>query len=131
MDTISNFIIQLKNAGNAGLSTISVRQTKVVLAIAEVLAKHGYVKSITKATSKKENGSKMLEIEIAYVGDEPRIANVARVSKLSRRVYQGAKEIRRVRNGFGTTILTTPKGIMTDMEAKKAGVGGEVLFKIW
>ena len=130
MDTISNFIIKIKNAGNAGLSSVVVPETKLTRAIAEVLEKHGYVKSVSKKAAKKGVGA-TLEVEIAYEGDAPRISNVQRVSKLSRRVYEKAKDIRPVRNGFGSTILSTPKGIMTDRDAKKAGVGGEVLFKIW
>lgn len=129
MDTIANFIIKLKNAGKAGLPTVSVPQSKVVAAIAVVLEKRGFVKSVTK---KGKGVVKTLEIELAYGADgKPRIENVARISKLSRRMYEKAKDIRPVRQGFGTTILSTPKGIMTDYEAKKAGVGGEILFKIW
>ena len=128
MDSIANFIIQLKNAGNAGLPSVIVPHSKVVAAIATALEKYGYVKSV----SVKGKGTiKSLEVEVAYAADKPRITNVSRVSKLSRRVYGKAKDIRRVRSGFGLTMLSTPKGILSDMEAKKQRLGGEILFKIW
>lgn len=129
MDRIANLIIQIKNAGNAGLSTISVPNSKLVSAVADVLAKHGYIKSVSKKGKKL---IKTLEIEIAYTPEgKPRVTDVQRVSKLSRRMYGKAKEIRPVRSGFGMTVLSTPAGILTDFEARKANVGGEILFKIW
>ena len=107
--------------------------------IAYTLNKAGYVKAIEK---KGKKVMKTLEIELAYVlpagatasgvsAGEPVVHGVDRVSKPSRRIYQKAKDIRPFRNGFGNVILSTPKGILLDVEAKKQKVGGEVLFKIW
>jgi small subunit ribosomal protein S8 len=74
---------------------------------------------------------KTLEIGIAFDGKQARIAGVARMSKPSRRMYIKAAEIRPIKNGYGLTVVSTPKGLMTGDEAKKAQVGGEVLFNIW
>ncbi|MDO8510105.1 MAG: 30S ribosomal protein S8 [bacterium] len=127
-DPISEMLVRIKNAGNAGKTTVVVPHSKVKLAIAEILEREGYIKSISK---KGKKIAKVLELELLYTGDLPRIKDVKRLSKPSRRIYQAAREIRHVRHGFGRLILSTPKGLMTDREARKAHVGGEALFKIW
>lgn len=128
MDAIANFIITLKNAGDASKESITVPFSNMTMSIAETLAKHGYVKSVSK---KGKKTIKSIEVELAYEGNEPKVKGVERVSKLSRRMYEKAKDIKPFRHGFGNTILTTPKGILTDKEAKKENVGGEILFRIW
>lgn len=128
MDPIANFIIRLKNAGNAGLTTMSIPHSNINEAIAGVLLASGYIKSFEK---KGKKVTKSLEIELAYEEGKPKVTGVERISKLSRRVYGKAKDIRPIRYGYGMSVLSTPKGILRDIDAKKAGVGGEVLFKIW
>lgn len=127
-DKISNLIIKLKNAGNAGKSSVSVPHSKFTEAVLELLKKENFIKDFAK---KGKKIIKTLEVELLYVDSEPRITDVERVSKLSRRVYKGVKKITPVRNGFGILVMTTPKGILSDKSAKKEGVGGEALFKIW
>ena len=73
----------------------------------------------------------MLELGLVYKDNMPKVTGAERVSKSSLRVYKGVKDIRPIRNGYGLMILTTPKGILTDKEARSQMVGGEVLFKIW
>ena len=103
--------------------------SKLKHAIAEVLKNH---KFITSVEAKGKGVEATLEIGIAYdATNKPRINDVERISKPSRRVYKGSTEVSPVRSGFGSTILSTSKGIMTDKEARKAKVGGEALFKIW
>lgn len=76
--------------------------------------------------------TKFIEAELNYEADgSPKVRGVQRVSKLSKRIYQKSKDLRSVKYGTGLLVLTTPKGIMTNKEAKKEKVGGEVLFKIW
>jgi len=128
MDSIANFITMLKNAGEARKESITVPFSKMTFSIAEALAKHGYIKSFEKRGKKV---AKFIDVEVAYVGNEPKIKGAERISKLSRRMYEKVKDIKPFRHGFGVAILTTPKGILTDKEAKKANVGGEILFKIW
>lgn len=126
-DKIGDLIIKLKNAGFAGKESVIIYGSKNNEAILETLLRSGYIKAILK---KKNN--RMIEIVLAYKTDKsPRITDVKRVSKNSRRVYSGASEIRPFKNGFGSMIFSTSSGILTDKEAFKKKVGGEVLFKIW
>jgi small subunit ribosomal protein S8 len=128
MDQIANMINMIKNAGLAGRESVIVPHSNIKQAILECLLKEGYISSVSKKTRKN---FPVLEIGVAYKDGVSKITGVERVSKLSRRVYKGVKEIRPTLNGFGLTVLTTPKGILTDKEARKEMVGGEVLFKIW
>ncbi len=131
-DHIAELINKIKNASSQSLESITVPHTKMVLAVAELLQKEGWVASITKHAGKAKKSEKTLEIALSYNEDKsPRVIGVERVSKFSQRLYTGYKNIRSVRSGYGLTVITTPKGIMTDMNAKKEKVGGEPLFKIW
>lgn len=127
-DPISDLIIRIKNAGPVRKETVSLPYSKLKHAIAEVLKNHKFVTSVEV---KGKGVESTLEIGIAYEGTKPRVNDVQRISKSSRRIYKGATEINSVRNGFGSLILSTSKGIMTDKEARKAKIGGEALFKIW
>lgn len=127
-DPIADFIVQIKNASDAGKSTLSLPYSSMKENIAHVLMKGGYISSV-EAKGKKEE--KTLEIGISYIGKEPRVHGIERISKPSRRLYQKSKDIIMFKSGFGNTILSTPKGILMDMDAKKLKVGGEILFKIW
>jgi small subunit ribosomal protein S8 len=126
-DSISDFIVRLKNASDAGKTTTSVKRSKLVENIAHTLKKAGYVSSVDKS----DKDAFALEIGLVYFGKEPRIHGVERISKPSRRIYQKYSDIRTFRSGFGNVFLSTPKGIMVDVDARKNKVGGEVLFKIW
>ena len=75
--------------------------------------------------------TRTLEVELVYTDGQPKIQNARRVSKLSRRVYEKSTNLKSVRRGYGLSIISTPKGILTDAEARKAHVGGEVLFQVW
>ncbi len=126
-DIIGDFIIRLKNGNLAGKEVVSVYSSKNKEAIADALARAGYIKSFSK-----NSAGKMLEVILGYKSDKaPRISGVQRVSKPSKRVYQKSEEIKPFKNGFGTTIISTPKGILSNKEAVKQKVGGEILFKIW
>jgi len=128
MDPIANMINMIKNANRAEHELVIVSYSKVKQAIANCLLNTGYIKSVNKKTKKN---FPVLEIGLIYIDGEPKIKGVERVSKSSCRVYKGVKDIRSFRNGYGTAVLTTPKGILTDRQARKEMVGGEVLFKIW
>ncbi len=128
MDQIANMINMIKNGNRVKHDTITVPYSKIKQAIVERLKAEGYIKTVTK---KLQKGFFVLEIGLTYTNGEPKVKGVERVSKLSRRVYVGVKGIRSTKNGYGLTILTTPKGILTNKQARKEMVGGEVLFKIW
>ncbi len=125
-DPISDLIIRLKNSSDAKKATVTVIASKLTENIAHVLKKAGYISSVEKSKTKRE-----LELGIITFDGVPRINGVERISKPSRRLYQKASDIRSFRSGFGNTIFTTSKGIMTDVDAKKLKLGGEILFKIW
>ncbi|MDD5050357.1 MAG: 30S ribosomal protein S8 [Candidatus Pacebacteria bacterium] len=127
-DLISDLIIQLKNAGDAGKETLSVSHSDLKASILELLAKSGYIASFTKR-GKKVN--KFLDVVLAKKEGMPRISGVKRLSHVSSRQYKGVADIRRVKQGHGMMVLTTPKGILSDVEARKEKVGGEALFEIW
>lgn len=129
MDKISNLIINIKNAGSVNKEHASVPFSKFKMEIASKLEKEGYLKSVSKKGKKVK---KTIEMEILYnENGSPRVTDVVRMSKPSKRIYFGAKDVRPVRGGRGILILSTPKGILTDKEAKKENIGGEALFKIW
>lgn len=125
-DPISDLIIRVKNGSDAGKAVVAVTDSKFAENVAHLLKKAGYLSSVTKD---KENRKLMLGI--VYFEDEPRIHGVERISKLSKRMYQKSRDIRSFKSGFGNVIYSTPKGILTDVEAKKLKVGGEILFRIW
>jgi len=127
-DPISNMIIQLKNAGMAGIPSTTVPFSNLKFEIASLLQKEGYVASVEK---KGKTVKKNLELGVAYNDKKPRISDVKRVSKPSRRVYLGVKDIRPVLQGHGIMVLSTPKGILTEKQARREHVGGEILFKIY
>jgi small subunit ribosomal protein S8 len=127
-DPISDLIVRIKNAGDAKKVSLEFPYSKLKESIANVLQKEGYIKSVTKK-GKKVN--KSIEIDLLYTDNKPRVQGVERISKLSKRIYVKAADLRIFKNGYGNIILSTPKGILTEVEAKKANVGGEILFKIW
>ncbi len=118
----------LKNAGFAGKESVSFPASKMKNAIAECLKKEGYVSQVSKKIRK---GFPVLEIELVYVNKIPKIMEVERISKQSRRIYFKMKDINSIRNGSGLLVLSTPKGILSGKEARKEQVGGEALFKLW
>lgn len=127
-DSVSNLIISLKNASKAGKASITAPYSKLSESILEVLKKEGYISDLEKKGKKID---KQIDVVLKYVDGKPAILDVKRISKFSRRIYKGVKDIRPVRTGYGMLVLTTPKGILSDREAKKASVGGEALFEIW
>ncbi len=128
MDRTSNLLIAIKNAGYAGKTTATVPFSKFQSSIAKALFDAGYIASYSKKT---KSGHDVLEVGIAYLADRPRVRDVKRISKPSRRLYAGAHEIHSVKNGHGILVLSTPKGILTGDKAKTEHVGGELLFEIW
>ena len=128
MDSISNMIIIIKNAQLAGLETATVPYSELKNAIGTCLKKEGYVADVAKKVKK---GHPVLEISLIYTDKKPKITEVERISKQSRRVYFKMKDIHTIRNGSGLLVLSTPKGILSGKDARKAQVGGEALFRMW
>ena len=128
-DPISNMIISMKNGALVSKETVVVPFSKLKYAIAQCLKEHGYIAEVSKKTEK--NNVPVLEISLAYKGGAPRIHDVKRISKPSRRTYMSVHDIHTVKNGHGMLVLSTPKGILGDKQARKELVGGEALFMIW
>lgn len=131
-DPIADILVRIKNGGHAGKTVIYVPFSSMKLRISNVLLKEGYVSSVAKKLKKGKRDERLIEIGIAYDAPRvPRVRGMERVSRPSRRVYLASKEIRPVLQGHGLMILSTPKGLLTDTEARKEHVGGEVICKIW
>lgn len=126
--TVSDFIIRIKNACMAKRRTVVVPYSSVSKAIAQVLVKQRY---ITNVQEEEMDGKKFLVIKLAYLMRSPVLTNVTIISKPSLRVYKKTTQMRDVAKGQGITLISTSKGIMTEREAEKEGLGGELLFKIW
>lgn len=129
MDPIADMFAKIKNAQAVKKETVLISHSKLKAEIAKLLLKHGYIKEISRRGKKSK---KNLELILKY--DEkgrPGITHLARISKPSCRVYLPFKEIRPVRGGSGAMIFSTPKGLLTDKEARKEKTGGEAMGEIW
>ncbi|HEX5647951.1 MAG TPA: 30S ribosomal protein S8 [Nitrospira sp.] len=128
-DPISDLLIRLKNGAQRRHETVAVPTSRLKRAILEILKREGYVDAIEDQV---QDGHPMLAVRLRYVSEgQPMITGLERISKPGRRVYVGSKDIPKVRNGIGMSILSTSKGIMTDQESRKNKLGGEVLCSIW
>ena len=129
IDTISDMLIRIKNASAVKKNTVSLPYSKIKMEIALILEREGY---IGKAEHKGKKAKKIIEIPLIYDEDKNSAVNyVKRVSKPSRRVYVSAKNIEKRAKNKGLFIISTPKGLLTGSEAKKANLGGEILFYIF
>jgi small subunit ribosomal protein S8 len=124
-DPISDLITRIRNAQMRAKPKVSTPGSKMRANVLEVLYIRGYA-SVEHASGRSE-----LEIELKYFDGEPVIREIERVSKPGRRVYASVKNLPRVNNGLGISVLSTPKGIMADHEARDANVGGEILFTVF
>jgi small subunit ribosomal protein S8 len=133
MDKIANLIVGLKNAGMVSKEKAFFPYSKLIWNIAELLKKEGYVKAVHDMKADTGNpADRYIEVVLEYVSKGvPRISIVERVSKLSQRIYMKSTEIRPFKYGKGLVVVSTPKGLLTDKEAKKELVGGEILFRIF
>jgi small subunit ribosomal protein S8 len=128
-DPVADLLTRIRNAINARQQKLDVPASKLKLEIARILKEEGYLSNF-KAT--EEGGRKVLRLYIKYgSNNDAAISNVARVSRPGCRVYVGHTEIPRVLGGLGINILTTPKGVMTGRQARKNGIGGEILCEVW
>jgi small subunit ribosomal protein S8 len=128
-DPVADMLARIRNAISARHQKVDVPASKLKAEIARILKEEGYIANV-KAT--EEEGHKVLRIYLKYGnGNEAAISNVARVSRPGCRVYVRRTEIPRVLGGLGINILTTPRGVMTGRQARKQGLGGELLCEVW
>ena len=133
-DPIADMLTRIRNAVMAEHPHVAMPSSKVKVAIAKILKQEGFIGDYEIENGKHE-GFKTLKIQLKYLGEHrekrPVINHLERVSVPGQRVYAGKDEIPQVLSGMGISIVTTSKGVMTGREARKMGVGGEVLCKVW
>ena len=127
-DQIADLITRIRNAVLVGKTEILVPTSKLKAAVIEILAKNGYVASYT---IEKNNPRDLLHVVINEAGSVSKINEITKVSKPGRRVYSAANELPVIKSGRGMIIVSTSKGLMTGRDAKKNGLGGEILVKVW
>jgi small subunit ribosomal protein S8 len=128
-DPIADMLTRIRNSQMRGKSVVETPASKLRAWVLDVLADEGYIRGYAKVDGK--DGHPALRIELKYYEGTPVIREIHRVSKPGRRVYMGVKDIPSVRQGLGVSIVSTPKGVMSDANARSANVGGEVLCTVF
>jgi small subunit ribosomal protein S8 len=128
-DPLGDMLTRIRNGQRTGKSKVLAPASKLRANVLEVLKREGYIRGYN--TQVGGEGFSEVEIELKYNEGAPVIQEIARVSRPGRRVYSKIKELPRVYNGLGITILSTPRGVMSDQEARAANVGGEVLCRVF
>src|SRR5579864_139842 len=128
-DPIGDMITRIRNAGERKRSKVLTPASRMRQRVLDVLQNEGYIRGYSKTFD--IDGFPQFEIELKYFDGEPVIADIARISKPGRRVYSSITDLKPVKNGLGISILSTPKGVMSDNAARDANVGGEVLCRVY
>jgi len=128
-DPIGDMLTRIRNGQSARMPLVSSPASKLRVRVLEVLQREGYIRGYSQF--EKDMGKPELQIELKYHDGEPVIREISRVSKPGRRVYSGVKDLPTIYNGLGISILSTPRGVMSDNEARDANVGGEVICRVF
>jgi small subunit ribosomal protein S8 len=128
-DPIGDLITRIRNAQARNKAKVSTPGSHLRVRVLDVLKSEGYIRGY--ASVEHSDGRSELEIELKYFDGAPVIRAIERVSKPGRRVYASVKNLPRINNGLGVAIVSTPKGVMADHEARDANVGGEILFTVF
>lgn len=128
-DPLGDMLTRIRNGQQAKKDSILTPASKLRARVLDVLQREGYIRGYSSADGGTATAA--LRIDLKYFEGKPAIQHVARVSKPGRRVYSGATELPRVRNGLGIVIVSTPKGVLSDAEAREQNVGGEVLCQVF
>lgn len=124
----TDLLTKIHNAQRAKKASLKTPFSGMDFAIAEILAARGFVASVSK---KGRTPKRIIEVDLKYTNDQGAITGIKFLSVPSRRIYAGYKDLRKVRQGFGIAVLSTPKGVMTADDARKQKLGGQLLFEIW
>ena len=128
-DPIADMLTRIRNGLQARHASVEMPASKIKSAIAEVLKDEGYIKSYANVG---EGPTRALKVELRYVGkNEPVLSGIKRISKPGLRVYSSATDIPRVYGGLGVAIVSTSRGVMSGAQARKQGIGGEVICHVW
>lgn len=128
-DPISDMITRIRNAQKCKFPTVESPVSKMRVSVLEVLQREGYIRGYTQTTD--DAGRPVLSIELKYQDGQPVIQQISKVSKPGRRVYSKIKDLPLVSNGLGIAVISTPKGMMSDAEARTANIGGEVILNVF
>ena len=128
-DPLGDMITRIRNGQSARMSVISSPASRLRSNVLDVLKREGYIRNYRSVPIRQ--GISALQIELKYYEGQPVISEIKRVSKPGRRVYRGIKDLERVYNGLGIAILSTPQGVLSDIEARQSHVGGEVLCQVF
>ena len=128
-DPLGDMLTRIRNGQTAGHSTVNSPASRLRSNVLDVLEREGYIRGYSRTDF--NSGSHELTIELKYFDGQPVIREIKRVSRPGRRVYSGIKDLKRVYNGLGIAILSTPRGVMSDVEARAANGGGEVLCHVF
>ncbi|SRR5258708_467827 len=131
MDTVADSLIRIKNGYLSLKKDVVLPYSKLVGNICSVLEKSGFIESFKETTNEKNKNIKQFLVTLKYENRKPVLSDVKRVSKPGLRVYKNKKALPYVLNGLGIAIVSTPQGVMTDKQARKKGVGGEILAYVW
>ncbi len=127
-DPLGDLLTRIRNGQQAKKDSVTTPASKLRARVLDVLEREGYIRGYSEEELGKHKG---LRIELKYFEGKPAIQHVSRVSKPGRRVYSGSTDLPRVRNGLGITIVSTPRGVLSDAEARDQNVGGEVLAEVF
>ena len=127
-DPLGDMLTRIRNGQRAKKDSVTSPASKLRARVLEVLQREGFIRGFSEEELGKHKG---LRIELKYFEGQPAIQHLARVSTPGRRVYSGSKDLPRVRNGLGITIVSTPRGVLSDAEAREQNVGGEVLAEVF
>lgn len=127
-DPISDMLTRIRNAQAVAHQTVSIPFSKLKFSLAEVLEKAGVVGTVSVQGKKIK---KVIKIELKYKDGKPLVSNLKRISKQGQRIYIKKNNLRPIRQGYGLSIISTSHGLMTNVEAKRKGLGGEVICEVW
>ena len=128
-DPLGDMLTRIRNGQQARKDSVLTPASKLRARVLDVLQREGYIRGYSDADS--GTAAAALRIDLKYFEGQPAIQHIARVSKPGRRVYSGAQDLPRIRNGLGIAIVSTPKGVLSDAEAREQNAGGEVLCQVF
>ena len=129
VDPIGDMFTRIRNGLMRNLNTVNIPASKFRSKILEILKSEGYINNFY--IEKKDNNTKTIKVDLKYYEGSPVIKEIKRISKPGRRVYSKATSIPKIQNGLGMAIISTPQGVMSDMQARKNNIGGEIICKVF
>tara|TARA_B100000900_G_C20322240_1_gene610673 strand:- start:16 stop:414 length:399 start_codon:yes stop_codon:yes gene_type:complete len=129
VDPIGDMFTRIRNGLMRNLNTVNIPASKFRSKILEILKSEGYINNFY--IEKNDNNTKTIKVDLKYYEGSPVIKEIKRISKPGRRVYSKATSIPKIQNGLGMAIISTPQGVMSDMQARKNNIGGEIICKVF